>query len=143
MASPPSPDGLQLRSKPTISARLNRKALFVLVGALVAIALFVMTSIAHPNTAAKANGAEQSRSRIVSAVGAGAEITDAVPANMPRLAAPLPEVPPLLPVAGQAGPARQGPPTAQDQELAQAMRSETALKFAAGDTPPPAPDYSG
>lgn len=149
MAATSSPDGLQLRSKPKISARLNRKAIFVLGGVLVAIVLFVMTNIASPNspTAGKANDPDKPRARIISAQGAGAEITNAVPDNTPRIVARPPEVPALQTEAGRGEPPKLGQPQtqtqtqaqAQDQELAQALRSETALiKFTGGETPPPA-----
>ena len=152
MAATSSPDGLQLRSKPKISARLNRKAIFALGGVLVAIVLFVMTNIANPNnpTAGKANTADKPRARIVSAQGAGAEITNAVPDNAPRIVARVPEVPALQTEAARGEPPKLGQPQTQthaqaqgqaqtqDQELAQALRSETALiKFAGGETPPP------
>ncbi|HVZ42789.1 MAG TPA: TrbI/VirB10 family protein [Ramlibacter sp.] len=143
-AATSSPDGLQLRSKPKISARLNRKALFVLGGVLAAVVLFVMTNIAHPNTASggKAGTADQPRSRIVSADSAAAEITNAVPDNTPRIAARPPEVPPLQPEGGQAAasaPGRPNQPPREDQELAQALRSGTALiNFVSGTAQPAA-----
>jgi type IV secretion system protein VirB10 len=136
-SSPASPDGLQLRAKPQISARLNRKAVFVLCGVLVAIVLFVMTNIANPDAGKAVASENKGRPKITSAA---TELTGSVSDNAPRMVAPpsQPEVPPLQP---RSEPARPGQPGQQqpDNELAQALRADTALvKFTGGETPPPA-----
>src|SRR5438128_1866134 len=124
----PSPDGLKLRQKPQASARLNRKALFVVGGALAAILLFVLTNIASPPPAARKVETGKPP-RILAAENAGQELMRDVPDVAPALPPPMlteqpaahasPEVPPLL--SNQA--AQPAQRAASDPELQQALRS--------------------
>ncbi|MBI2772564.1 MAG: hypothetical protein HYX47_23285 [Burkholderiales bacterium] len=147
MAATPSPDGLQLRQKPKASARLNRKALFVMGGVLAAIAVFVLMNLASsPKEAAKKVETTKAP-RILAAENAGQELTrdvpDIAPARPPLLdESPAPAVshapegvPPL-----QSQAARPAQQAASDPDLQQALRSDTALShFMGANSAPPAP----
>lgn len=145
MATAASPDGLQLRQKPKISARLNRKAIFVLGGALAAILLFVLVNIATPPQPKGAKVEPSKPTRVMAAESAAQELTrdvpDIAPARPPQLDEPeAPDsVPPLQ--AQQARQASAAQRAASDPDFQQALRSDTALTHFMGSNaaPPSAP----
>src|SRR5437588_77482 len=90
-----SPDGLELRAKPKISARLNKKAVFIGVGGLIIIVLIIVANVSKPAAGvAKKSADEKSQQVVVPAISAGKSLIRDV-SDKPVLMAPadLPAMP--------------------------------------------------
>lgn len=87
-----SPDGLELRGKPKLSARLNKKAVGVAVALMIGVMLFIMANVSKEQNNPK-NTLEQEKKRLEPATNSAQNITKDI-SDQPFL---LPVDPPKLP----------------------------------------------
>src|SRR5579864_2576027 len=97
-ANIPSPDGLELRAKPKISARLNKKAVMIAGAVLVGVIMYIGVNISKPPKDVTKN-VEEAPKELVPAIGSATSLTKGV-SDQPLL---LPAESPKLPSDAEGG----------------------------------------
>ncbi len=137
-----SPDKLELRGKPQLSAHLNKRAAFIIFSALAVILLIIVFNVSRPSSASKKDDAAQSDQadgKRIEPVFSGPQsqfgtYNDLIPKLPPPSAASATtSSPPALPPASTL-PAQPAGPTEAEKAREKAMQADTAApQFAESD----------
>jgi type IV secretion system protein TrbI len=129
-----SPDGLELRGTPKISARLNKKAVMIAVAVMVGVFVYILSNLSKPPKDMTKNTKPEQPQTFTPAMGTASALTNDVP-DQPLL---LPAEPPRLPRESAPPPnaaSTQNVPTLVDPGFVGALPPASGSTSAPSTTP--------
>lgn len=131
-----SPDGLELRGTPKISARLNKKAVMIAVAVMVGVFVFILSNLSTPQKDMTKNVAPEKPQTFTPATGTASALTSDVP-DQPLL---LPAEPPKMPRESAPPPnaaSTQNVPTLADSGSTGALPASSSTPTSTATAQPP------